>query len=298
MGAKPTRSRHCKHAEAREGEGCESGNLPRCSVPSGSYVASGFLTAVALAEVASRTTRRAQRDGRWKETVKPLAAISWSGGKDSYLALHRSVSRFEVVAAITMFDEHGLRSRSHGLRPGVVTAQTTRLGLSRIQGCGTWTTYEDGYRRALADARALGVTHVIFGDIMYDSNREFPERVCAAEGLLAVEPIWGETTDALYREFVATGADARIVTVRDGVLTPEWLGRRLTLSTLPDLVAAGVDPCGEHGEYHTLVVDAPLFSSPLPFAFGEYVCRNGCWAVDVEIPHDEPTLDACDAARR
>ena len=74
--------------------------------------------------------------------------------------------------------------------------------------------------------------HVIFGDIMYESNREFPERVCAAEGLTAVEPLWGEPTAALYREFVATGADARIVTVRDGVLDPSWLGRRLTLDLL------------------------------------------------------------------
>ena len=94
-----------------------------------------------------------------------------------------------------------------------------------VTGLGSWATYEAGYRRALADARALGITHVIFGDIMYESNREFPERVCAAEGLIAVEPLWGEPTDALYREFVQTGADARIVTVRDGMLDPSWLGR-------------------------------------------------------------------------
>ena len=98
---------------------------------------------------------------------------------------------------------------------------------------------------------------------MYESNREFPERVCAAEGLIPVEPLWGESTDRLYREFVLTGADARIVTVRDGVLDPSWLGRRLTLDLLTDITAAGVDPCGEHGEYHTVVVDAPAFSSPI-----------------------------------
>ena len=213
--------------------------------------------------------------------MKPRAAVSWSGGKDSYLALHRSRSSYEVVAMITMFSEDGARSRSHGLRPEIVDAQALRLGLTLCPGLGSWATYEAGYRRALADARALGITHVIFGDIMYESNRVFPERVCEAEGLVPVEPLWGEPTDALYRELVGTGADARIVTVRDGVLDPSWLGRRLTLNLLPDLVAAGADPCGEHGEYHTVVVDAPGFASPLELASLDYVARDGCWALDL-----------------
>src|SRR5882672_8047355 len=120
--------------------------------------------------------------------MKPRAAVSWSGGKDSYLALHRSVSEFEVVAAITMFDQTGARSRSHGLRPEIVDAQVQRLGLMPLRGHVSWATYEEGYRAALGEARALGIPHVIFGDIMYESNREFPERVCREEGLTAVEP--------------------------------------------------------------------------------------------------------------
>ena len=229
--------------------------------------------------------------------MKPRAAVSWSGGKDSYLALHRSQTHFDVVAAITMFNEPGTRSRSHGLRPEVVEAQVRRLGLMPICGRGSWTTYEEGFRHALRDARALGITHVIFGDIMYESNREFPERVCAAEGLLAVEPLWGEPTDALYREFIATGARAHIVTVRDGVLHPTWLGRPLTAEALTDLVAANVDPCGEHGEYHTVVVDGSPFSKPLPFAIGRHICQDGCWAIDVELEHDAHAEGAFDAPR-
>lgn len=215
--------------------------------------------------------------------MKPRAAVSWSGGKDSYLALHRSRSSYDIVALVTMFDEDGTRSRSHGLRPQILEAQADRLGLPLCKGHGSWTTYEDGYMRALRDARALGISHVIFGDIMYDSNREFPERVCAASGLTAVEPLWGEPTDRLYRELVLTGADARIVTVRDSVLDASWLGRRLVLSLLPELEAAGADACGEHGEYHTVVVDAPAFSSPIDCAPLDHVHRHGCWALDVQI---------------
>lgn len=213
----------------------------------------------------------------------PRAAMSWSGGKDSYLALHRSQHSFHVVALITMFGEDGERSRSHGLRPVVLEQQAARLGLPLFAGRGSWAGYEAAYRETLARARALGITHVVFGDIMYDSNREFPERVCAAEQLTAVEPLWGEPTDSLYREFVSTGADARIVTVRDGVLGPQWLGRRLTDDLLPLFTAAGVDPCGEHGEYHTVVIDAPLFSSPLDVTRGEEVLHSGCWALDFTV---------------
>jgi uncharacterized protein (TIGR00290 family) len=215
--------------------------------------------------------------------MKPRAAVSWSGGKDSYLALHRSRASYDVVALITMFDHEGTRSRSHGLRPQILEAQADRLGLPICKGRASWTTYEDGYMRALLDARALGISHVIFGDIMYDSNREFPERVCAASGLVAVEPLWGEPTDQLYREFVLTGADARIVTVKDSVLDASWLGRRLTLDLLDDLRAAGADPCGEHGEYHTVVVDAPTFSSPIDVVRLDHVSRYGCWALDFTI---------------
>jgi uncharacterized protein (TIGR00290 family) len=220
--------------------------------------------------------------------------VSWSGGKDSYLALHRSRPSYDVVALITMFDEDGARSRSHGLRPQVLAAQADRLGVPICVGRGSWTTYEDGYLRALADACAMGISHVIFGDIMYDANREFPERVCAAAGLTAVEPLWGERTDRLYREFVLTGADARIVTVRDSVLDESWLGRRLTLDLLASLEAAGADPCGENGEYHTVVVDAPAFSSPITLTPLDRVSRHGCWALDFTT--EQPSTSTSDAA--
>lgn len=224
--------------------------------------------------------------------MKSRAAISWSGGKDSYLALHRSRHSFDVVGMITMFDDAGARSRSHGLRPEIIAAQAQRLGLPIFTGRGSWTTYEAGYCTALAQAHTLGITHVIFGDIMYASNREFPERVCAVSGLTPVEPLWEEPTADLYREFVATGADARIVTVRADVLDASWLGRRLTLDLLPELTAAQIDPCGEHGEYHTVVVNAPLFSSPIQFEFGEQVEHGGCRAIDI-APSDRRTVAPC-----
>ena len=146
--------------------------------------------------------------------ARPTAAISWSGGKDSCAAFHRARADFDIVAAVTMFNEDGTRSRSHGLRPEIITAQVERLRLRPIAERCSWETYEAAFSRALTIASGLGITHVIFGDILFDEHREWAERVSGGSGLLAIEPLWKQSTTDLYRDFVASGARARIVTVR------------------------------------------------------------------------------------
>src|SRR5262247_1101756 len=100
-------------------------------------------------------------------SAKPLAAISWSGGKDSCAALARARADLDVVAMVTMFDGEEARSRSHGLRPQVLAAQANRLGLRRVTGRCTWATYNAAFGAALAELTTLGVTHVVFGDILF-----------------------------------------------------------------------------------------------------------------------------------
>jgi diphthine-ammonia ligase len=187
----------------------------------------------------------------------------------------------DLVCMLTMLNEDGSRSRSHGLRPAILAAQAERLGVPMITGMCTWSSYTEEFSRTLGRIAELGVTHVVFGDIMFDSHRQWTERVCAAAGLTAIQPIWGEPTSALAREFVATGSLATLVTVRPPLLDASWLGRELSLDVICELERLGVDPCGENGEYHTLVTTSPQFTSPLQVTYGERVERNGCWAVDV-----------------
>ena len=182
---------------------------------------------------------------------------------------------------ITMFDEQAARSRSHGLRPELLAAQARRLGLTQFIGRCTWETYSDVFQRVLQDVAASGVTHVVFGDIMFDDHRRWAERMCETAGLVAVEPLWGESTDALFDEWIASGADARIVTARAQYLDETWLGRSLAADMGPEFVRLGVDKCGERGEYHTLVTNTSLFSQPLTVTHGEVVQHGGCWALDV-----------------
>jgi uncharacterized protein (TIGR00290 family) len=211
------------------------------------------------------------------------AAISWSGGKDSCAALHRTHADYDFVCMITMFDEPAERSRSHGLRPEVLAAQADRLGLSRVTGRCTWQTYDAAFAEVLRQVKADGVTHVIFGDIMFDEHRRWAERMCEAAGLTAVEPLFGLSTVMLFEEWTASGADAVIVTARAELLDETWLGRPLRRDMLDAFTHLGVDPCGERGEYHTVVTNSPLFSRPLVLEAGATVQRSGCWALDLMV---------------
>jgi hypothetical protein len=119
----------------------------------------------------------------------------------------------------------------------------------------------------------------IFGDVMYDAHRAWNERACARHGLVPVLPLWGQSTAGLAAEFVATGSAAIIVTARASHLDVSWLGRTLTLDAVRQLQALDVDPCGEEGEFHTLVTSTPLFSTPVDVALGVPVMRPVCWAL-------------------
>ncbi|RPI49165.1 MAG: adenine nucleotide alpha hydrolase [Acidobacteria bacterium] len=214
---------------------------------------------------------------------RPTAAISWSGGKDSCAAYHRARDAFDIVAAITMFNEDGTRSRSHGLRPELVEAQVQRLGLRSITQRCAWETYDAAFDRALAEAAALGVTHVIFGDILFDEHRDWAERLSGGRGLEAVEPLWKQSTTDLYRDFLASGTSARIVTVRSSKLDESYLGRDLAEDLLDEFLARDVDPCGERGEYHTVVTSCPAFSRPLRVRALGRASHSGCVAEDLVL---------------
>ena len=182
-----------------------------------------------------------------------------------------------------MFNEDGTRSRSHGLRPEIITAQVERLRLRPIAERCSWETYEAAFSRALTIASGLGITHVIFGDILFDEHREWAERVSGSSGLLAIEPLWKQSTTDLYRDFVASGARARIVTVRISKLDESFLGRDLAEDLLADFVARDVDPCGERGEYHTVVTSCPAFSTPLHVRAMGRAASSGCVAEDLAL---------------
>jgi uncharacterized protein (TIGR00290 family) len=193
---------------------------------------------------------------------------------------------------ITMVSEDAARSRSHGLRPEILEAQANRLGLRRITGRCSWQTYDAAFDVALQEAKAGGVTHVIFGDILFDEHRQWAEARCASNGLTAVEPLFGSSTLALFHDWIASGAEAIIVTARAEFLDESWLGRPLRREMLEEFARLGVDPCGERGEYHTAVTNSPLFSAAIHVVQGERVVHSDCHALDLRVANSPAGLEA------
>ena len=192
------------------------------------------------------------------------AAISWSGGKDGWLALLRARAvGLDVRYALTMFDESGERSRSHALQPDLVERQARTLGLEPVAVQAPWQDYETNLVAALRVLADRGVDTVVFGDIDIAAHRAFEERVCTAAGLTAHLPLWQQDRAALVEEMFGHGLEAVVVTTDDRFLDASFCGRRFDRAFVASL-PAGVDPCGENGEFHTFVTGGSGFSAGLP----------------------------------
>lgn len=207
---------------------------------------------------------------------------SWSGGKDSALAFHRAVrAGLRPVALLTMLQEDGARSRSHGLRPEVLDAQAEALGLPLLRGHATWDGYEASFIDQLRRAKALGAEAAVFGDIDLQPHRDWEEKVCGEAGLTPLLPLWLEPRRKLVDEWLAAGFRARLVAVREGRLPREFLGRILNLPLVAEIEALGCDACGEAGEYHTVVEDGPGFRSALHLEPGAIHRSQDVWTLDL-----------------
>lgn len=211
-------------------------------------------------------------------------ACSWSGGKDSCLALHVAADQGTTPCALlTVFDESGERTRSHGLRRAVLEAQADRLGIPMHTPCASWQSYEAEFVAALKGAAREGTREVVFGDIDLLEHREWEERVCEQAGMRADLPLWLEDRHAILKQVWERGIRCHIIAIDASKLPRDVLGKELTPELAREFTAKQVDACGENGEFHTVVVDAPLFSSAIPLRWGAIVARGGYLAIDAQI---------------
>jgi len=211
--------------------------------------------------------------------------LSWSGGKDSALALARlrETPEVEVVGLLTTVTEGYDRISIHGVRRALLYAQAAALGLPVHEVSLQPRSSNEAYERATADALALvrertpGVRRLAFGDIFLEDVRHYRVALVGGLGFGAIFPLWGEPSSALAREVIARGFAARLVCVDTEQLAAAFAGRAYDASLLADL-PAGVDPCGERGEFHTFVSDGPGFATPVGYETGEVVLRDGRFA--------------------
>lgn len=195
--------------------------------------------------------------------VSSCSVISFSGGKDSCLALFRArQAGFCVNDSLTALDETGDKTRSHGVSKALMGAQALALGLNPHYIAATWADYESLFTQRLVQFRSLGVAHAIFGDIDLLAHKEWEEKVCLQSGLRAQLPLWNQDREQLVAEFLGLGFKARVVCVDGRFLDASYVGREFNQDYLDDL-PDGVDACGENGEFHTFVYDGPGFAQPV-----------------------------------
>jgi uncharacterized protein (TIGR00290 family) len=206
-------------------------------------------------------------------------ALSWSGGKDSALALRALRAQgVEPCALITTVTEGYDRISMHGVRWELLARQAEAAGIRLVQisippACVN-DVYEARMAQAFAEAPLRDVDGVAFGDLFLEDIRTYREQRLAAAGKSGDFPLWGLDTEALGREFVAAGFEAYLVCVDPAQLDRSFAGRRYDEALLDDL-PTGVDPCGENGEFHTFVAAGPIFSAPIAVERGKIVERDG-----------------------
>jgi len=206
--------------------------------------------------------------------------VSWSGGKDAYLALLRAAAAGGRPAALVcMLHEDGGASRGHGLPLGLLEAQAASLGIPLVTRCTTWDDYEATLVSLLHGFRAEGIEAGVFGDIDLQAHRDWVENVCELTGLGCHLPLWLEPRRRLLDELLGGGGRATIVAVDQSKLGREFLGLVLDEAVIARLEAAGADACGEEGEYHTMVTAGPLFSTPVPLTWSGVEERDGHWVL-------------------
>ncbi len=197
------------------------------------------------------------------------AFCSWSGGKESALALLRAIrSGANVTRLVNMLAEDGAHSRTHGITAELIQFQAEAIGIPLIQRPSSWETYEQEFKAVLRAMPDEGICRGIFGDIDLEGHREWVERVSSECSITPSLPLWREGRDDLLSEFIRSGFKAVIVAVDKRYLDETWIGREIDGAFVNDIRSQGVDICGEAGEYHTFVYDGPIFKNPVLFRKG------------------------------
>jgi len=192
------------------------------------------------------------------------ATVSWSGGKDSCYACYKAIEEgLEIHSLLTMMNNRG-ESSFHMINADLLNAQSTAIGIPIVKCKTAPKTYEHDFKNALRQLRSAGMEGLVTGDIFEVAQHEagWLDRVCNEVDVKPIRPLWRRNTRQILDEFIDLGFKATVVRVNLGLLGKEFLGRSLDKEFVSELARLeNVDPCGERGEYHTLVTDGPLFNN-------------------------------------
>jgi len=213
------------------------------------------------------------------------AVASWSGGKDSCLAYYKAVSAgMEISHLLNLIKADGTRSMSHEVDPEMIVSQAATIGVPVIQKRVTWDTYEQGFKKAISELKMKGVEAVVTGDIDLLEGKEWNDKMGSELGVKFISPLWENEPELILSDFVAAGFEAVVVCIKSVAVDETLIGRRVDSNFIKELCQGNgskIHPCGELGEYHTLVINGPIFRKRIEILESKQVLREGYCFLDI-----------------
>jgi len=215
--------------------------------------------------------------------------MSWSGGKDSCFACHEAMRQgYKVSHLVNFISKEFQRVSFHGTEAKLIQLQSQAMVIPLLQKETTWDGYEQEFKEAVRSLIPSGVKGMIFGDIYLQEHKDWVERVCGDLGIEAVEPLWMKNLEEVLSGFIDAGFQAVIVSAKSQLIERDWIGHLVDRDFMMYLKERNIDVCGENGEYHTLVIDGPIFKKRIQLIQSKTIARDNYWFLDTikyELSH-------------
>ncbi|NWF92568.1 MAG: diphthine--ammonia ligase [Syntrophaceae bacterium] len=205
---------------------------------------------------------------------------SWSGGKDSCLACYQAMTRNHRVEYLLNFiSREYKRCCFHGIEAELLDLQARLIGIPLIQKevGPDMEEYEREFKEGVSQLKPSGIEGMVFGDVYLNEHKTWVERVCKELAIQPIEPLWGKPPDEVVEDFINLGFKAIVVSCKAELLGKEFIGRSVDKDFLRDLSRRHICPCGENGEFHTFVLDGPIFRKRIEITKGRTILREGFW---------------------
>ncbi len=205
---------------------------------------------------------------------------SWSGGKDSCLACYKAIKQgYDVKLLLNFISRESKRGCFHGLEGKLLKFQAELIGIPLVQKevSPDMQKYETEFKAAVTELKGREINNMVFGDIYLLEHESWIERVCNDLKINALEPLWNKPPEKIIDEFVDLGFKAIIISCKADIMGKDYLGRIIDKKLAQELKTKGICPCGENGEFHTLVIDGPIFKQPINIVEAEPVIKESFW---------------------
>lgn len=202
----------------------------------------------------------------------------WSGGKDSCFACYKAIQQgCEVSYLLNFVSENGSKSISHGLDSELIALQGKATGISLVQRKTHWGKYEEVFSQVINELKQEGINAAVFGDIYLQEHKDWLDKICSRLDIRSVLPLWKLNTKDIVENFIDIGFEAIVVSAKAKIFTDEWLGRKIDRTFIEDVsnLKEDIDLCGESGEFHSFVINGPMFKKRIRILEADKTLRDG-----------------------